>query len=329
MSKNYNYLKNFISKKMRMSHIYQPLMLIELIKGNGKSTGRKIAKSFLDYDETQIEYYQNITKQMPFKFLSKHLKEIKRDKENYTFEGFDLTESQRQELIELCKEQLDKYINKRGIDNILQHRKKSSGYISGNIRYEVLKRAKRRCELCGISANEKALEVDHIIPRENGGSDEMTNFQALCYSCNSMKRNKDDTDFRKVLDSYNDRDKECIFCNISKNRIIKENELAFVIEDNYPVTKNHSLIISKRHCSNYFDLYQPEINACNQLIFEMREQLLKKDKSIEGFNIGNNSGEVAGQTINHCHIHLIPRRKGDTENPRGGVRGVIQDKQSY
>ena len=61
----------------------------------------------------------------------------------------------------------------------------------------------------------------------------------------------------------------------------------------------------------------------------MREQLLKKDKSIEGFNIGNNSGEVAGQTISHCHIHLIPRRKGDTENPRGGVRGVIKDKQSY
>jgi diadenosine tetraphosphate (Ap4A) HIT family hydrolase/5-methylcytosine-specific restriction endonuclease McrA len=304
-------------------------MLIELIKSSGKTTGRKIAKSFLDYDETQIEYYQNITKQMPFKFLSKHLKEIKRDKENYTFEGFDLTESQKQELIELCKEQLDKYINKRGIDNILQHRKKSSGYISGSIRYEVLKRAKTKCEWCGISNEERAIEVDHIIPRSKGGKDELYNFQALCYVCNTQKSNKDDTNVRKIKDSYNDRDKECIFCNISKNKIIKENELAVVIEDNYPVTKNHSLIISKRHCSNYFDLYQPEINACNQLIFETREQLLKKDKSIEGFNIGNNSGEVAGQTISHCHIHLIPRRKRDTDNPRGGVRGVIQDKQSY
>jgi len=329
MSKIFTSLKHFISKKMRMSHIYQPLMLIELIKSSGKTTGRKIAKSFLDYDETQIEYYQNITKQMPFKFLSKHLKEIKRDKENYTFEGFDLTESQKQELIELCKEQLDKYINKRGIDNILQHRKKSSGYISGSIRYEVLKRAKTKCEWCGISNEERAIEVDHIIPRSKGGKDELYNFQALCYVCNTQKSNKDDTNVRKIKDSYNDRDKECIFCNISKNKIIKENELAFVIEDNYPVTKNHSLVISKRHCSNYFDLYQPEINACNQLIFETREQLLKKDKSIEGFNIGNNSGEVAGQTINHCHIHLIPRRKGDTQNPRGGVRGVIQDKQSY
>jgi len=266
---------------------------------------------------------------MPFKVISKHFKEVKRDKDNYIFENFDLSEIQKRELIDLCKIQLNKYINKRGLDNILQHRKKSSGYISGSIRYEVLKQAKRRCELCGISANEKALEVDHIIPRENGGSDEMTNFQALCYVCNTQKSNKDDTDFRKIFDSYSDRNKECIFCNISKNKIIKENELAIVIEDNYPVTKNHSLVISKRHCSNYFDLYQPEINACNQLIFETREQLLKKDKSIEGFNIGNNSGEVSGQTIDHCHIHLIPRRKGDTENPKGGVRGVIKDKQNY
>ena len=61
----------------------------------------------------------------------------------------------------------------------------------------------------------------------------------------------------------------------------------------------------------------------------MKTELKKKDKTIKGFNIGNNSGKVAGQTIFHCHIHLIPRRKGDTDNPRGGVRGVIKDKQSY
>jgi diadenosine tetraphosphate (Ap4A) HIT family hydrolase/5-methylcytosine-specific restriction endonuclease McrA len=304
-------------------------MLIELIKGNGKSTGRKIAKSFLDYDETQIEYYQNITKQMPFKFLSKHLKEIKRDKENYTFEGFDLTESQKQELIELCKEQLEKYINKRGIDNILQHRKKSPGYISGSIRYEVLKRAKTKCESCGISNKKRALEVDHIKPRSKKGKDELINYQALCYVCNTQKSNKDDTDFRKDSESYHYREKNCIFCEITSNKIIRENELVFVIYDNYPVTKHHCLIIPKRHIQKYSELYQPEINAISQLLNETQKDLEKKDKSIEGFNIGNNSGEVAGQTINHCHIHLIPRRKGDTGNPRGGVRGVIKDKQSY
>ena len=114
-----------------------------------------------------------------------------------------------------------------------------------------------------------------------------------------------------------------------KSKIIKSNELAIVIKDNYPVTKDHCLIIPKRHCNDYFDLYQPEINAISQLINEMKIELQKRDKKIKGFNLGNNSGEVAGQTIFHCHIHLIPRRKGDVSNPRGGVRGVINNKQNY
>ena len=329
MSKKYLKIKNYISKKMSMSHIYQPLMLIELIKGNGKATGTNIAKSFLSYDETQIDYYKKITTLMPFKYLSKHLNEIKKSKDNYSFEDFDLNETQKNELIKLCNEKLQKYIKKRGIKKIFSHRTLASGVIPGSIRYKVLLRAKNRCESCGISNKEKALEVDHILPRTKKGKDELINYQALCYTCNSQKSNKDDTDFRKILESYNHRKKGCIFCDISKNKIVKSNELAVVIKDNYPVTKHHCLIIPKRHCSDYFDLYQPEINAISQLINEMKIELQKKDKTIKGFNIGNNSGEVSGQTIFHCHIHLIPRRKGDTENPRGGVRGVIKDKQGY
>ena len=229
----------------------------------------------------------------------------------------------------ICSKKLEDYIRKRGIKKIFGHRTLASGIISGSIRYKVLLRAKNRCESCGISNKEKALEVDHIIPRTKGGKDELNNFQARCYTCNSQKSNKDDTHFKKILESYNHRKKGCIFCNISKSKIIKSNELSVVIKDNYPVTKDHCLIIPKRHCVEYFDLYQPEINAISQLINEMKTELQKKDKTIKGFNIGNNSGGVSGQTIFHCHIHLIPRRKGDTENPRGGVRGVIKDKQSY
>ena len=329
MSKKYSKLKNYISKKMSMSHIYQPLMLIELIKSNGKVSARNISKSFLSYDETQIDYYKKITTLMPFKYLSKHLNEIKKSKDNYLFEDFDLNETQKDELIKLCNEKLQNYIKKRGIKKIFSHRTLASGVIPGSIRYKVLLRAKNRCESCGISNKEKALEVDHILPRTKKGKDELINYQALCYTCNSQKSNKDDTDFRKIQESYNHRKKGCIFCNISKNKIVKSNELAVVIKDNYPVTKHHCLIIPKRHCSDYFDLYQPEINAISQLINEIKTELQKKDKTIKGFNIGNNSGEVSGQTIFHCHIHLIPRRKGDTENPRGGVRGVIKDKQKY
>ena len=322
-------LKNYISKKMSMAHIYQPLMLIELIKGNGKASARNISKSFLSYDETQIDYYKKITTLMPFKYLSKHLNEIKKSKNIYLFEDFDLDEKQKDELVKLCNDKLQNYINKRGIKKIFGHRTLASGVISGSIRYKVLLRAKNRCESCGISNKEKALEVDHIIPRTKGGKDELSNFQALCFTCNSQKSNKDDTHFKKILESYNDRKKGCIFCNIPKDRIIKSNELAVVIKDNYPVAKHHCLIIPKRHCADYFDLYQPEINAISQLINATKDMSIKKDKTIKGFNIGNNSGEVAGQTIFHCHIHLIPRRKNDTDNPRGGVRGVIKDKQNY
>ena len=314
---------------MSMAHIYQPLMLTELIKGNGKASARNISKSFLSYDETQIDYYKKITNLMPFKYLSKHLNEIKKSKDNYLFEDFDLDENQKDELIKLCNEKLQNYIKKRGVKKIFGHRTLASGVISGSIRYKVLLRAKNRCESCGISSTKKALEVDHIIPRSKGGKDELSNFQALCYTCNSQKSNKDDTHFKKIIESYNVRKKGCIFCNISKAKIIKSNELAVVIKDNYPVTKQHCLIIPRRHCNDYFDLYQPEINAISQLINEMKGELQKKDKSIKGFNIGNNSGDVAGQTIFHCHVHFIPRRKGDTENPRGGVRGVIKSKQQY
>ena len=84
---------------MRMSHIYQPLMLMELMKGKGKTSGKKIAQVFLSYDGTQIDYYKEIVKLMPFKYLSKHLKEIKRDKDKYFYDGFDLSDAQRKEII--------------------------------------------------------------------------------------------------------------------------------------------------------------------------------------------------------------------------------------
>ena len=322
-------LKNYMNKKMRMSHIYQPVMLMELLKNKGKSNVSNIAKQFLKYDEAQIEYYQHITKLMPGKVLTNNLEIVSKQKDKYVIDNFnELKSSEIKELVQICQRKIDEYIAKRG-KKIWEHRRKSSGLISGSIRWEVLKRSKGRCEACGVTNDKKALEVDHILPRANGGSDELHNLQALCYSCNSMKKNKDDTDFRLVKLSYETRDEQCLFCNIKQTDIITENELAFAIYDGFPVTSKHCLVIPKRHIGDYFELYQPEINACNKLIFELKNKISKNDKSVKGFNIGINSGEEAGQTIMHCHIHLIPRRKGDIENPRGGVRGVIPSKQKY
>ena len=121
----------------------------------------------------------------------------------------------------------------------------------------------------------------------------------------------------------------CIFCELGKDRIVISNELALGFRDNFPVTPLHTLIIPKRHIKDYFELTQDEFIACNEIIKQLKEDLTKKDPTIEGFNIGMNSGEVAGQTIFHCHIHLIPRRKGDVENPRGGIRHIIPGKGFY
>lgn len=124
-------------------------------------------------------------------------------------------------------------------------------------------------------------------------------------------------------------DSECLFCSIPAERMIAENELAYAICDSFPVAEGHSLVIPKRHILDYFALTQDDLIACDELLRRLREQILKADNSVKGFNIGMNAGAVAGQTIFHCHIHLIPRREGDVENPRGGVRHVIPGKGLY
>jgi diadenosine tetraphosphate (Ap4A) HIT family hydrolase len=111
--------------------------------------------------------------------------------------------------------------------------------------------------------------------------------------------------------------------------VIADNDLAYAIRDGFPVTEGHTLVIPKRHVEDYFGLSKGEVLACNDLLQSLREDIRSSDTSVLGFNIGMNAGKVAGQTIFHCHIHLIPRRDGDVDDPRGGVRGVIPGKQKY
>ena len=122
---------------------------------------------------------------------------------------------------------------------------------------------------------------------------------------------------------------DCLFCQ-THNLIIQErNDCFYTIRDKYPVTELHTLLIPFRHVESYFDLEKNEIDAFNELLLSHKKSLLGQDSSISGFNVGFNAGEDSGQTVMHCHIHLIPRRKGDMDNPEGGVRGVIPSKQKY
>lgn len=118
----------------------------------------------------------------------------------------------------------------------------------------------------------------------------------------------------------------CIFCEIKD--YVLENELAYAIFDKFPVGKGHMLFIPKRHVSNFFDITKEERDAIFELVDEGKE-LLDNKYSPSGYNVGINCGEVAGQTVMHVHVHLIPRYVGDIDCPKGGVRGVIPDKMKY
>lgn len=312
---------------MRMSHIYQPVMIWTLLNNGGSASIKEIAREIAGYDQAMLEYYEERVKTMVGRVLTKNEIAIrpKEDKQTYELVA-KYSPEEIEELKQLCEEKISGFIEKRKID-IWDHRRNTRRPVPGSVRYQVLVNAHHRCELCGVDASLRALEVDHIIPKSLGGPDEIDNYQALCYKCNTNKGNRSEVDLRRLSEDFAVYETGCIFCN--HDEVVAENKLAQAFYDKYPVTKGHLLIVPKRHVNGYFDLYQPELNAMNRLMRGLREKLLKEDPSITGFNVGTNDGVDAGQTVMHCHLHLIPRREGDAEDPTGGVRGVIPGKQNY
>ncbi len=123
----------------------------------------------------------------------------------------------------------------------------------------------------------------------------------------------------------------CLFCELpaDKFEVVDENELCLALTDSYPVTEGHCLIVPRRHAETYFDMNADEVLAATQLLHRARERIQQQDAKVSGFNIGMNSGKSAGQSVFHAHIHLIPRRDGDQENPQGGVRKIFPEKAHY
>jgi diadenosine tetraphosphate (Ap4A) HIT family hydrolase len=120
----------------------------------------------------------------------------------------------------------------------------------------------------------------------------------------------------------------CPFCNLSKDRVIDEDRHFVVIRDGYPITLAHTLVIPKRHVGSIFELEEEERETLFSVLEAAKERLVDEFHP-DSFNIGINDGPEAGQTVPHLHIHLIPRYKGDVEDPRGGVRWVIPEKAKY
>ena len=316
----------FVTERMRMSHIYQPLLIRALVEVGGAATLRQLAHAFLAQDESQLRFYEQRIKEMPLRVLTKH-GVVKHDGPLVTLAVSDLSYVQRAQLKRACEQRLQEFIEKRNLA-LWDYRLLEVDPVPDDLRYQALKASGGRCALCGITKDERPLDVDHIIPRSRGGKHELANLQVLCAKCNRTKGNKDTTDFRRGPAPT--RDPACVFCTDKViDQAVETHGTVFALHDAHPVTPGHHLILPRRHALDYFTMTDQERQDAQDLLRVLRNRLAEQDRTIQGFNVGMNCGESAGQTILHAHIHLIPRRQGDTPKPRGGVRGVVPGRMDY
>jgi diadenosine tetraphosphate (Ap4A) HIT family hydrolase len=121
---------------------------------------------------------------------------------------------------------------------------------------------------------------------------------------------------------------DCPFCQLPRDRVIEHNDLAVALTDVFPVSPGHTLVVPRRHVTDFFNVSPGEVAAIFNLLFRVRERIVAEHDPA-GFNVGINVGATAGQTVLHVHVHLIPRYSGDVLDPTGGVRNVIPGKGKY
>lgn len=293
-------LRRFITEKMRMSEVYQPLVIRTLIENGGSASTRQLALAVLPYDTSQVEYYEHIMKRWPKDTLKRHdIISYRRNNFALNADVSLLSEYQKTELTSLCTQKIQQFLDGKLTK---QQQTKIPTHVSGLMRYEVLRRAKSRCALCGITRDERALDVDHIIPRSLGGKTEMSNLQALCYVCNRSKGNQDKTDFRNYIPpSLNPGCQLC--CSVQS--VTVQNIRAFALTEGENSPEESIIVVPKRHVGSFFDLDQKEVNDCYSLLRQQRNSLY--DKYVDpNFEIIVNEIQNRDQSNFHTYIRLIP-----------------------
>jgi ATP adenylyltransferase len=191
---NAEQLLNFVTTEMRMSHVYQPLLIRSLLDAGGKASLRQVATDFVSEDEAQLRYYEQRIKAMPLKVLKNH-GVCGYDNGVISLKVGKLTFEQRAVLRAACEKRISTFLQQRGED-IWDQGALNVEPLGESLRFEILKRD-RVCQLCGAGPKDAVLEVDHVVPRSKGGSNEPDNLQVLCSRCNRGKSNRDSTNFRR------------------------------------------------------------------------------------------------------------------------------------
>ena len=275
-------LVDFIEKKMRMSHIYQPLLIQSLVESGGQATLRELAVKFLSEEEAEIQEMMKTIKKMPVHVLSAKNKSRKKpiveEKDGVVrllAKPADLKE--RAEILGACAQRLHDYVAKRG-EGIWDHKWLDSP-AGGSMRFKVLEAGGRRCALCGITSKDRALDVDHIVPHSKGGPSTFENLQILCSKCNRAKGNRSQTDFRAAeppAPGYAD----CKLCKLPPlEDFPSENDLARAVWATNDGTKAIH-ILPKRHVTRYLDLTSHEVLAMHDLLRVAVPLIATSDKSV-------------------------------------------------
>jgi ATP adenylyltransferase len=262
--RTYEELAEFIQERMTMSHIYQPLVIRTLIDAGGSATLRQLATALAANDESVLREAEKRIREMPVRVLRKR-EVIDFDKATglVTLNTRRLTFEQKARLRALCEQRLGEYLGQRGLAT-WDYRLIDDSAVPGDLRFQVLADSERRCVLCGATERERPLDVDHILPRSRGGTNERANLQVLCSRCNRAKGNRDTRDFRQ---SAVESDPQCLFCRPSiAERAVEETGLMLAVPDAAPVTDRHLLVIAKRHTPDFFSLTQAERADADSLL---------------------------------------------------------------
>ena len=298
---DYAALESFIRKQMKMTHIYQPLMIRTILESDsGSATVDDIARVFVGQDRSYLEYYKKIVKRWPHDTLVRKRKVAQYDRKSRLYSlqlDGSLSVKQKEKLIELCNLRLDEFI---GNDNWIMGRRITAGRATlGSSRYDILAKSKGVCVACGTPARETQLDIDHIVPIACGGHDTLDNMQALCYACNRQKRDRDETDFllwHKQLQFA--KNPKCRLCD-GRYRTNLHNRMAFA------ATEKNCFVAPVRHVSSFSEMIPSERQLCMTLVDHVKDKLRTAYPNAVFDLLGLNDDS----DMEHCRIRIVPRRR--------------------